>query len=60
MAIQTEVTLQPDYTCCLRVMGENPALQKRTRLREFRIERRRVMFRSRRAAILADGGGGGI
>ncbi len=22
MAIQTEVTLQPDYTCCLRVMGE--------------------------------------
>ena len=29
MAIQIEVTLQPDYTCCLRVMGEkNPALQK--------------------------------
>ena len=22
------VTLQPNYTCCLRVMGENPALQK--------------------------------
>ena len=22
MAIQTDVTLQPDYTCCLRVMGE--------------------------------------
>ena len=22
MAIQTEVTLQPDYTCCLRVMGK--------------------------------------
>ncbi len=21
MAIQSEVTLQPDYTCCLRVMG---------------------------------------
>ncbi len=28
MAIQTEVTLQPDYMCCLRVMGKNPALQK--------------------------------
>ena len=28
MAILTDVTLQPDYTCCLRVMGENPALQK--------------------------------
>ena len=28
MAIQTDVTLQPDYTCRLRVMGENPALQK--------------------------------
>ena len=22
MAIQTEVTLQPDYMCCLRVMGK--------------------------------------
>ena len=22
MAIQTEVTLQPDYRCCLRVMGK--------------------------------------
>ena len=29
MAIQTEVTLQPDNTCCLHVMGENHALQKR-------------------------------
>ena len=28
MAIQTDVTLQLDYTCCLRMMGENPALQK--------------------------------
>ena len=30
MAIQTEVTLQPDYTCCLGVMGGggDPALQK--------------------------------
>ena len=28
MGIQTDVTLQPDYTCCLRVMGINPALQK--------------------------------
>ena len=26
--IQTEVTLQPHYTCCLRVMGKNPVLQK--------------------------------
>ena len=22
MAIETEVTLQPDYTCCMRVMGK--------------------------------------
>ena len=28
MTIKTEVTLQPDYTRCLRVMGKNPALQK--------------------------------
>ena len=28
MAIQTDVTLQPDYRCCLSVMGDNPALQK--------------------------------
>ena len=28
MAIQTEFTLQPDYTCYMRVMGEYPALQK--------------------------------
>ena len=30
MAIQTEVTLQPDYTCCLRVMGNPRPLARRT------------------------------